>query len=176
MQKKELLRCLISHVIFTRQAPGTVAVKIVWVSGHCSIQQAWQPTHATHDLPNFDAMVERVKALWQRDFTAAQIAAQLTQEGYRSAYLPHVTPTTVQKIRLKYGWRHPPSHYQPHLEVEGYLTITQLAARLGVKRRWVYSRIRKGQIDPNCVTRHSKYNTFLIRDDPELIAQLCQQL
>ena len=173
--KKELLRCLISQVILKRAAPGSVEIKIVWVSGHYSIQEAWQPTNHIHNLPNFEKMMERIEVLWRQEFNDTQIATQLSAEGFRSAYSKIVTPATVQKFRLKNGWRYPPSHYQPELEMDGYLTIAQLAARLGVYRQWLYKRIHNGQIAPCHVIRHPKYNAFLIRDDPDLLEQLRQQ-
>jgi DNA invertase Pin-like site-specific DNA recombinase len=175
-QKKELLRCLISHVIVKRREPGCVDLKIVWVSGHYSVKEAWQPTRWLRDLPKYDEMVGRIKSLWQQGLTDTQIAAQLTEEGFRSAHSKAVTPATVGKIRLKHDWRCPASRYRPKLEIEGYLTVAQLVARLGVYRQWIYERIHNEQIDPSDVIRHPKYNAFLIRDDPDLIEQLRQQL
>ena len=175
-QKKELLRCLISHIIVKRREPGRVDLKIVWVSGHYSVKEAWQPTRWLRDLPNYDEMVERIESLWQQDLTDTQIAAQLTEEGFRSAHSKVVTPTIVGKLRLKYGWRCPPSRYCPNLEMEGYLTVAQLAAHLGTYRQWIYKQIRSEQIDPGDVIRHPKYNAFLIRDDPDTIERLRQQL
>jgi len=175
-QKKELLRCLISHVIVKRREPGCVDLKIVWVSGHYSVEEAWQPTRWLRDLPNYDEMVERIKLLWQQDLTDTQIATQLTEEGFRSAHSKVVTPATVGKIRLKHDWRCPPSRYRPQLDIEGYLTVAQLATHLGVYRQWIYERIHNEQIDPRDVIQHPKYNAFLIRDDPDLIEQLRQQL
>jgi hypothetical protein len=99
----------------------------------------------------------------------------LTKEGFRSAHSRVVSPATVQKIRLKNGWHYPSSHNQPELEMDGYLTIAQLSARLGVYRQWLYKRIHNGQIAQCHVIRHPKYNAFLIRDDPELLEQLRQQ-
>lgn len=175
VHKKELLRCLISHVILKRIAPGSVGLKIVWVSGHYSIQEAWQPTNSTSSLPNYKGMLARIEALWRQEFNDTQIATQLTKAGFRSAHSRVVSPATVQKIRLKNGWRYPSSHNQPELEMDGYLTIAQLSARLGVYRQWLYKRIHNGQIAQCHVIRHPKYNAFLIRDDPELLEQLRQQ-
>jgi len=165
-QKKELLRCLISHVIVKRGEPGRVALKIVWVSGHYSIREAWQPTRWLRDLPNYDELVERIEELWREGLTDTQIAAQLTGEGFRSAHSKMVTPATVGKLRLKYGWRCLPSRCCPDLEMEGYVTVAQLAARLGTYRQWIYKQIHSEWIDHGDVIRHPKYNAFLIRDDP----------
>jgi DNA invertase Pin-like site-specific DNA recombinase len=175
-QKKELLRCLISHVIVKRREPGRVDLKIVWVSGHYSVKEVWQPTRWLRDLPNYDEMVERIEVLWRESLTDTQIAARLTEEGFRSAQSKSVTPATVGKLRLKYGWRCPPSRYCPDLEMEGYVTVAQLAARLGTYRQWIYDQIHSERIDPSNVIQHPKYNAFLIREDPDLIEQFQQQL
>ncbi len=175
-QKKELLRSLISHVIVKRREPGRVDLKIVWVTGHYSVREAWQPTRWLRDLPNYDEMVDRIEALWRENLTDTQIATRLTKEGFRSAHFKVVTPATVGKLRLKYGWRCPPSRYCPDLEMAGYLTVAQLAARLGTYRQWIYKQIHSERIDLSNGIQHPKYSAFLIRDDPELIEQLRQQL
>jgi hypothetical protein len=55
---------------------------------------------------------------------------------------------------------------------EGYLKLTEVAARLEVSFGWVYYHL--GQIDPQHVTRHPQYNMILVRDDPDLLDALRQ--
>jgi hypothetical protein len=57
-----------------------------------------------------------------------------------------------------------------------HLTVAQLADCLGTYRQWIYKRIHNEQIDPSDVIQHPKYNAFMIRDNPDLIEQLRQQL
>ena len=140
-QKKELLRSLISSVILKRLAPGTIEAKIVWVSGHYSMVYAHSPVYRACDVPGYEEMVQRVHHLWQQEFNDEQIATQLTAEGFRSARSLEVYPSMVQKIRLDRGWKWPPRRRSQLLELEGYVTITCLAQRLGVNRSWVYRRI-----------------------------------
>jgi hypothetical protein len=121
-------------------------------------------------------MIEQIEVLWRQNLTDVQIAAQLTQAGFRSAHSKIVTPSTVGKLRLKHGWRCPPSRSCPDLDMAGYLTVAQLAAHLGTYRQWIYKQIHTEQIDPSNVTRHPNYNAFLIRDDPDMIERLRQQL
>jgi hypothetical protein len=60
--------------------------------------------------------------------------------------------------------------------VESYLTITGLAARLGVGFRWVYQRLRDGRIEPEYIAPHAHQQVWLIKDDPELIEKLQQEV
>jgi hypothetical protein len=171
-QKKELLRTLISRVILQRSAPDTVEVKIVWVSGHYSVGYAHPPIHRECDVSNYHGMVERIQALWQAGLNDEQIAAQLADEGFRSARSMRVPPLAVQKIRLDRGWYHPLYRSRNALEFDGYLTATGLAQRLDVERTWVYRRIYRGEIDPQHVTRHPQSKVYLIRNDPQVVEKI----
>ena len=173
--KKELLRSLISRVILTRPVPETVEVKIVWVSGHYSMVSVASSIYLTRDVPGYDKMVARIKELWQQGWDDTRSASRLTAEGFRSARSTVVNPWAVRDIRLKHGWKLTQSPHRTHrlFATEGYVTISELATRLGVARKWIYRRIDSGRVD---VIRHPKYNVILIRDDPRLIERLRQQL
>jgi DNA invertase Pin-like site-specific DNA recombinase len=173
-QKKELLRSLITRVILTRPMPETIEVKIVWVSGHYSMVSVASSIFLTRDVPGHDEMVSRIKDLWQQGYDDNQSASLLTAEGFRSARSTTVNPLTIRHIRLQHGWKltQSPNRTQRLFGTEGYLTVTELANRLNVTKKWIHQRIDKGKI---AVKRHPKYNVFLVRDDPKLIQQLRQQ-
>jgi DNA invertase Pin-like site-specific DNA recombinase len=171
-QKKDLLRTLIAQVILRRESPGRVEVRVVWVSGHYTMAYVQLPILRQQDVPWYNEMVERIKALWEEGLADEQIAAQLTEEGLLTARRTGVTPTAVQKIRLAQGWKLPLAQQRKALKLDGRLTTHGLAVRLGAKRTWVYRRICDGTIDPRYVTRHPQTNLFLIQDDPGLIEQL----
>jgi DNA invertase Pin-like site-specific DNA recombinase len=174
-QKKRLLRCLISRVILKNERPGTIEIKIVWVSGYYSIIYAYPPIHATRDLDGYDRMIDRIQELWQEGRTDQQIAIQLTSEGFRSARSTDVIPSLVQRIRLEHSWRSRLPTSCRTLKIEGYITVKELASRLGVNRQWISRRIRNKQIDPKYITQHSECAAYFIRDDPELVRQLQQE-
>jgi hypothetical protein len=175
--KKALLRSLITRVVLTRSAPGTMAIRIVWVSGHYSLVYAYPSVFRTCDVARYPEMLKRMKELWQQGLSDAQIADQLTAEGFRSARTNTVSPKVVQKFRLDQGLLRIRPQNQVLLEVEGRLTIRGLAQRLGVNRDWIRRRIRNGQIAPGYLTRHpSRNRLILIEDAPDLIARLRQQL
>ncbi len=171
--KKDLLRSLVNRVILNRTQPDQVLLKIVWVSGHYSQLNVSMPVRRLEDLSDYEAMIERVNALWQQGLSDQQIADQLTGEGFRSPMdTQQVLPKTVDLIRRKNKWYRTGYHHRHVLEIEGQLTVQGLATQLGVKREWVYSKIRRGKIDASYIRRHSESGVYLFPNDPGFIAQL----
>ncbi len=172
--KKQLLRSLISRVILKRTAPDQVEVKIVWVSGHFSVNTIQPPIWRERDVSRYDQMVERIHDLWADGLGDETIARCLTEEGFHSARSKEVTTTSVLKIRLQHKW-YLPLHQSRNLdEMNGYLTATGLAKQIGVDRSWVYRRLERGQIEDRYYTRHPQSGTYLIVNDPALIESLRQ--
>jgi DNA invertase Pin-like site-specific DNA recombinase len=172
--QKALLRSLISGVVLTKLEPGTVEIRIIWVSGHYSILHAHTSISRNEDIPGYERMIARIETLWRDGFNDAQIAAQLTSEGFRSAWSIEVNPLAVRDIRRKHGWTlwNSPGRTRRLYKLDGYLTVPALAQRLGVSQNWVRRRIHNGQIDPQYVTRRRPYNTYLIQDVPQLMEHL----
>lgn len=176
VQKKDLLRSLISRVVVKRTAPDQVEVKIVWISGHYSVASARPPIHRERDVTGYETMVVRIRELWQQGLDDEQMAAQLTAEGFHSARAQGVSPVAVMKIRLAQGWYSLLHQSRNALELNGQLTTRGLAARLGIGTTWVHRHIYSGAIDPKYVSRAPGTAVWLIRDDPELIEHLRQLL
>ena len=175
-QKKELLRTLIAKVILQRTASNTTEVKIVWVSGHYSVVSAHPPVYRTRHLHRYDELVTRIQTLWQQGHDDSQIATLLTSEGFRSPRSLVLEPRTVQRIRLENGWQRTPLPFADRVKMAGYLTVADLAQRLGTDKDWVYRRIRNHKIDPAHVMPHPRYRALMIRDKPDLLAQLKREL
>jgi DNA invertase Pin-like site-specific DNA recombinase len=175
-QKKELLRSLISRVVLRRSEGNTIEVKIVWVSGHYSVVYAQPPVYRIRRLARYDELVERIRTLWQQGQDDTQIGVQLTTEGFRSPRALELRPGTVQWIRLAHGWKRPHWQSTRRVEMEGYLTLAELAQRLGTNKTWVYRRVRNHKIDPTYVRPHPRYRALMVRDHPALIAQLQREL
>lgn len=175
--KKRLLRSLISKVILKRVASDRVEIKIVWVSGHFSVDYVTPPIHRQADVSRYDEMVTRVHDLWQEGYHDADIAATLTQEGFHSARNPdEVSEATVKKIRRQNQW---PSNYHRHRlsdKIDGYWTIHGLSKELSIDRNWFYRRIYNGQLREPDVIRKPPYDNYLIRDDAVLIDRLRQEV
>ena len=174
-ERKELLRSLISCVILKRRAQDTIEIKIVWVSGHYTMREARSPILRDREVSGYEALVERVEQLWREGLSGDRaIAAQLTQEGYRSARMTGVSAACVQKIRRAHGWHYLTYQGRNQEEIAGRLTARGLAARLGVDLSWVYKRLRAGAIEGKYIERDAHQRMWLIKNEPEVIKQLSQ--
>jgi hypothetical protein len=114
-EKKELLRSLISHVILTRKPANSVEIKIVWVSGHYTVVEGHPQVYRTSDLHDLPLMTERIHELWEAKKTDREIAALLSQEGFRSPRSLQVNPATVQRLRLQNNWKNQATKAVPHI-------------------------------------------------------------
>jgi excisionase family DNA binding protein len=79
-----------------------------------------------------------------------------------------VLPSTVRSIRLRHGLLLKRSQSHPR-RVPGHLTISQLAARLGVSASWIYDRVHNGTI---AITRDERTGLYLFPDAPGTLDQL----
>jgi hypothetical protein len=144
--KKALLRCLIDKVVLRRRARDRVAVRIVWRGGAVSELEVTMPVNALTALPRHAEMTARVLELAHAGVDDGEIARTLTAEGHHSPWRStEVLPSTVRGIRLQHGLKIVQRQTRwPH--VPGWLTVTEIAARLQVSANWVHGRIRHGAI------------------------------
>jgi DNA invertase Pin-like site-specific DNA recombinase len=172
--KKRLLRSLISRVIATKVAVDLIEIKIVWVSGHFSLQRIIPPIHRQADASNYSELLARIDQLTKAGLTDPEIAMQLTAEGFHTARRGTVTVATIRKLRT----RDPhvsPSMLHQHRNVamlDGYWTIPGLTRELGVGDNWLYARIRQGRFSATDLQHLPNYRVYLIRNDPVLVERL----
>lgn len=171
-QQKELLRSLISYVVLTKEASDRLEVKIVWISGHYSVAYARHPAVRQREISGYEEMVKRVEDLWRQGFDDAEIAAQLTAEGFHTARCSQVGRTAVLRLRRAHGLLDKCRGAEHILAMSGQLTVHGLADRLGIDPEWVYRRIHDGTIEKNWISRPSRQRMYLFREDPELIEKL----
>jgi hypothetical protein len=167
--RKALLRCLIDKVVLERRAPDRVAARIVWRGGEDTVLEVDVSAHALRSLSGIAAMEARVAELARSGMADAAIARTLTDEGFRSPLRQIVLQSTVTKLRLRAGIRRWPAHRAIQREVQGCLTVPQLAERLGLDAAWIHHRIRTGKIE---ITRDGATRMYLFPDTPETIAAL----
>ena len=175
-QKKELLRSLIAQVIVKRVISDQLEIRIVWISGCYTDYTTLTPIHRDQDVSGYEPMVNRIRELWQQNYNDEQMAQQLTSEGFHSARSAHVTPKSVQKIRLARQWYLPFERMRRVEEVEGYLTARGLAKQLQVNDSTVYRFIYTQVIPPESVRRDAASGVYWICNDPQLIEQLRQRV
>ena len=148
LKRKALLRCLIDKVVIHRTVPDQVQTRIVWRGGATTTLQIPVTVGALTDLSNLAEMEQIIIDLSREGQSDEDIAAHLTQLGYRSPRNPKaVLPSTVQTIRLQLRIFKRPNQSKSRL-ISGYLTIPQLAKVLDLPLYWFYDRIRKGP-NPN---------------------------
>jgi len=167
-QKKALLRCLIDKVVIHRTVPDQVQTRIIWRGGATTTLQVPVTVGALTDLSDLAEMEQIIIDLSREGQSDEDIAAHLTQLGYRSPRNPKtVLPSTVQTIRLQLRIFKRPNKSQSRL-IPGYLTIPQLAKALDLPLYWFYDRIRKGFIQ---IEKNEEMGLYLFPDHPDTLEQ-----
>jgi len=169
-QQKALLRCLIDKVVVHRAAADRLHLRIVWKGEQVSTFDLPVPVGSLADHSQAEAMTARILALFAEGQTDADIASQLTAEGFRSPMRSCLLPSTVKTIRLRHGCMQLCRQSHPR-RIPGCLTVPQLADALAVSRHWLYDRIHNGaiRIRPDTTT-----GLYLFPDEPATLEQLRQ--
>lgn len=171
-QKKDLLRSLIRQVIIRRPVQDRLEIRIVWISGYYSDHSALTPIHSEKQVTGYKQMVDRVAELCNQGYDDKQIAAQLTQEGFHSARAPIVSPITVQKIRLKRGWKPRFELLRGADEWEDFWTVNGLAKQIEVNESTIYRYIYKQIIAPEFINHEPATGIYLFPKDNQLVGFL----
>jgi len=164
-QQKAFLRCLIDKVVAHRTAPDTVQVRIVWRGGETTTAVLPVTVNSLSRLSGAAEMEKIALKLAKKGQTDEQIAAALTQQGYRSPRHAEVLPSTVLAMRLRHRLFRKRSQSHPR-QIAGALTVPQLARQLGVACHWIYDRIHNGTIK---IAHDSKTGLYLFPNQPRTI-------
>ena len=167
-RKKALLRCLIDKVVIHRIAADTIHMRIVWRGGDASVFDVPVPVGSLSALSRHEEMEIRVLEGARASQNDTEIAAELSAAGFRSPMRKQVLPSTVRGIRLRHGILQVRSQSHPR-RIPGYLTIPQLAGRLGATTHWIYDRIHNGSI---IVLRDEGSGLYLFPDTPDTLTDL----
>jgi DNA invertase Pin-like site-specific DNA recombinase len=169
-QKKALLRSLIDKVVLHRVGGDHVRTRVVWRGGATTTQDVPVPVGSLAQLSDAQPMQQAVVRLAREGRTDQQIAQELTAQGHRSPMRYVVLPSTVKNIRLQHGVLLRPSQSHPR-HVPGYLTIPQIARKLGLSRQWIHDRIHNGTIRVN---KDARTRCYLFPDHPDTLAKFRQ--
>lgn len=167
VRKKQLLRILIDKVVMHRSASDKVAVRVVWKGGAASSTTVAVAVKTLQQLSQFDQMQQQVLRLSAEGHGDAEVAGRLSKAGFRSPSDNSVLPSTVREIRLRQGILLHPGQSRPR-HVDGYLTVTALAKKLGVLSHWIYDRIHSGVIQ---VSKDTESRTYRIPDNRKTLEQ-----
>ena len=162
--RKALLRCLIDKVVMRRSTRDCVQLRIVWRGGATTEMEVGIAVGALTSLARGAEMEARVLDLARGGTEDAAIAALLTEEGFRSPRHGQVLVNTIRAIRLRHRILQAPSHPR---RLAGWLTVSQLAERLGIPRHWIDQRIGSGTI---VVGPHPPMRLHLFPDTEAAIA------
>jgi DNA invertase Pin-like site-specific DNA recombinase len=164
-QKKALLRCLIDKVVIRRLRRDTIHTRVVWKGGEVTTAEIPIPVGSLAELSQGTQMEAEILRLSKEGRSDDEIAKQLTRKGHRSPLRPVVLPSTVKTIRLRH--RMFADRHQSHpRHIPGYLTVPQLAEKVGVTRYWIYDRINNRTIR---VTKDKELNLYLFPDRPKTL-------
>lgn len=161
-QRKALLRCLIDKVVVQRTAADCVRARIVWKGGSTTSTDIPMSVGSFADLSFAEEMEKKLVELARQGVPDEAIAEQLTQEGFRSPRSSSVLPRTVRHIRLRHRILVVRSQSHPR-QVEGYLTLSQIAEQLQIPIQWLYDRIHNGTIR---VCKDPERGLYLFPDTP----------
>jgi DNA invertase Pin-like site-specific DNA recombinase len=123
--RKRMLRLLIEDVTLVRN--DKIQIHIRWKAGAVTSIERPLPLTAADLFRTPAEIVEWVRAM-ATEKTDAQIAEALNARGLRTGKKHPFTRSIVRHIRLTYGI----SSYAQHLRSQGWLTATEMAARMKV--------------------------------------------
>jgi len=164
-QQKAFLRCLIDKVVVHRCAPDTLKVRIIWRGGDTTTTTLPVTVGSLARLSGAAAMEKEILRLAKKGESDEDIAQRLTEQGYRSPKESSVLPSTVRIIRLRHRLFRKRSQSHPR-HIPGFLTLPQVAVKLGITPHWLYDRIHNGTIE---VARDADTNLYLFPDNPRTI-------
>jgi DNA invertase Pin-like site-specific DNA recombinase len=146
-QKKALLRCLLDKIVIQRVGRDQVQIRIVWRGGDVTEYVIPIPVGSFAELSTGQELEARVLQLHRAGKADDVIARELTAAGFRSPMHQKLLISTVRGLRLKQ--RCFITRHQSHpRHIRGVLTISEVAARLGVSAQWLHYRIKTDRIHP----------------------------
>jgi hypothetical protein len=120
------------------------------------------------DLSHGEEMERRIVKFARTGRSDEYIADKLTAEGFRSPMRPRLIVSTVKGIRLRHGILQLARQSHPR-QIDGYLTVSQVARSVGVTLHWIYDRIHNGTI---ALARDARTKLYLFPDKPATLASL----
>ncbi len=169
-QKKALLRCLIDKVVVDRIAPDRVHCRVVWKGAETTDADIAVTVGSWSRLSTGKEIEQSILELARQGRTDEEIARYLTDQGHHSPRHATVLGSSVQIVRLRHRLMRDRRQSHPR-RISGFLTVSQLTAKLGAERNWIYDRIHNGTIQ---VALDAERKLYLFPDTPETLARFRQ--
>ena len=136
--RKRLLRLLIDDVTLARNG-DLIRVQIRWKGGATTSLEVPRPRSCFELVRTPAAVIEQIRAL-ATEQTDDQIACTLNSRGYRSGTEKSFTASRVRSLRFAYGIE----SYCRHLQRRGWLTLPEIARKIGVYPHTARTYAKKG--------------------------------
>ena len=155
-------------MVIHRITRDKVQTRIVWKGEATTTMVIPITVGSFAELSCAKEMEDTIVQLAAQGVSDEEISQQLTDKGHRSPLRNHVLPSTVRTIRLKHRLLRKTSQSHPR-RIPGYLTVPQVAQRLGIESHWIYDRIHKGCIE---VVKDPETELYLFPDKHATIEML----
>ncbi len=167
-RKKALLRTLVDKVVLFRPAPDCARVRIVWVGGDTTTTEHAVPVLTYAELSSHDALVAEVTRRARAGQTDEVIAAELTAAGFHAPLSEGLSAGSVGRIRQKHGVVSRRAELRRD-GCPGWLTLGQVASRIGEHTAWMYHVIHAGRL---VVEKDPVYQVYLFPDNKTTLARV----
>ena len=148
--------------------PNQVQVRVVWRGGATTSEVIRVTVGKFEWLSGAEEMKETIVRMTGEGHSDKEIAEHLTGAGHRSPRADTVLESTVRIVRLRKGILRRAHQSHPR-RVDGFLTIPQLAKKLGIATWWISDRIHNGTIKAKM---DEKAKCYLFPDTPAMLAEL----
>jgi DNA invertase Pin-like site-specific DNA recombinase len=167
-RKKAMLRVLVEKVVLHRPVPDRVRVRIVWVGGDTTAIETPVPVLTYAELSNRGELVAELTRRARAGETDETIAAALTAAGFHSPLKTELSASSVSRLRQRHAL--PSRRTQLRRgDCPGWLTLGQVATRIGEHAAWLYHVIRAGRLS---VQKDSYYGVYLFPDNRRTLRRL----
>jgi hypothetical protein len=163
-----LLRSLIDKVIIHRTAHDQVQTRVVWRGSATTSAIVPVTVGKFAWLSSAKEMEASIERMSREGHSDQAIAEHLSSQGHRSPRHDKVLVSTVRNVRLSKGILLRAHQSHPR-RVPGFLTIPQLAKKLGLSRSWIHDRIHAGTIK---IEKDPQTKCYLFPDTPETLNEL----
>ncbi len=169
--RKQLIRHLIERVQVTVAGTSEKAeVQVVWAGGHHTTAQITRPVASLTQLSYYPQLAQRARELAHARLTHAQIAAQLTTEGFRPPKRCEAfTAAAVSDLLRAAGAQLPRNPARRPALAEHEWWLRDLATHLGMSHITLDSWVRRGWAAGYL---HPAIKRIVVRADPAEIERL----
>ena len=144
VDRKRLLALLVEDATLTREGyQATIGLRLRGGKTHTLQADLPRPRFVTiQRMPSNEVMVE-LKALVNAGYHNDGAAEELNRRGHRDAQGDPFTPRRIQYFRMKRNWPSCTELHRTWLSEQGYMSVHELAASMGIHRQTVRQRAHR---------------------------------